>query len=129
MTSEQAITLSIPLRAENVSLVRLTASGISNQIGFDYDAIEDIKVSISEICNKIIELQAANDAGKLEIDFVTDGDLLSIRFHVHQQDLAQLFDEEADAFALAILSSLMDEVLTEGQNGSILLQKKAGRAE
>ncbi len=129
MTSEQAITLSIPLRAENVSLVRLTASGISSQLGFDYDAIEDIKVSISEICNKIIELQAVNETGKLEIDFMTAGDLLSIGFRVHEQNLAQLFDEEADAFALAILSSLMDEVLTEGQNGGILLQKKAGRAE
>lgn len=48
------IIIQIPKKADYVGLVRLTASGVASKIGFDIDAIEDIKVAVSEICNKII---------------------------------------------------------------------------
>ena len=46
--------LLLPLKAEFVSVARLTGSGIANRAGFDFDAIEDIKVVLSEVCNSLI---------------------------------------------------------------------------
>lgn len=55
MNDPNTISLNLPAKAEYVSVARLTASGISSSMGFDFDAIEDIKVSISEVLGKIIE--------------------------------------------------------------------------
>jgi anti-sigma regulatory factor (Ser/Thr protein kinase) len=61
---EAVFELVIPLRAEYVSIARLTVSGVANRAGFDFDTIEDIKVSLSEVCNHLISGQARAGAGK-----------------------------------------------------------------
>ena len=38
-----------------VSVIRLTVSGIASKIGFSFDEIEDLKVSISEACTNAIK--------------------------------------------------------------------------
>jgi anti-sigma regulatory factor (Ser/Thr protein kinase) len=48
------VELVIPLRAEFVSIARLTLSGVANRAGFDFDTIEDVKVALSEVCNRLI---------------------------------------------------------------------------
>ncbi len=44
------ISLKIPKEPKYISVARLAVSGISMQLGFDIDCIEDIKVSIAEAC-------------------------------------------------------------------------------
>lgn len=129
MTNEQAITLIMPLKASHVSLLRLTASGISSQVGFDIDAIEDIKVSLSEVCNKLIEQQAAEEGLRLEVHFLPSADRLTISFRLPGHNLATLFDESADVFALAIIGALMDKVTSSAEDGTIMLTKWTGRTE
>ena len=46
-TNSEKIELRLPFKAEYVSVARLTASGIASRIGFDIEAIEDIKVAIA----------------------------------------------------------------------------------
>jgi len=50
------IELTLPFKAEYVSVARLVASGVCNRIGFDIETIEDIKVAISEVCSKIVSM-------------------------------------------------------------------------
>ena len=50
------VELILPFKAEYVSTVRLVASSLSNRIGFDVEVIEDIKVAISEVCSKIVNI-------------------------------------------------------------------------
>lgn len=129
MMTEQAVTLIIPVLASQVSLLRLTASGIANQVGFDIDAIEDIKVSLSEVCNKLIEQVAAATTERLEISFFPAGDQLSILFRLPGHNLGAFFDDATDAFALAIIEALMDKVTASAEDGTILLTKWTGRAD
>ena len=83
------VELAIPMRAEYVSIARLTAAGVANRVGFDIDAIEDIKVSLSEVCNRIINMQGkyagGHDAG-CKIEFVISGKSLSINFHMNNME-------------------------------------------
>lgn len=55
-SSTECIELVLPFKAEYVSVARLTVSGIANRIGFDIEAIEDIKVAVSEVCSKLVQV-------------------------------------------------------------------------
>jgi len=61
------VSVLIPPKAEYVSIARLTASGIASRMGFDIDEIEDIKVSISEVINRMIDKGIPSDG--INIDF------------------------------------------------------------
>jgi len=91
------------MRAEYVSIARLTAAGVANRVGFDIDAIEDIKVSLSEVCNRIINMQGkyagGHDAG-CKIEFVISSGSLCINFYVNNMEPMSNFvpDAGGDAY-------------------------------
>jgi len=121
------ISMLIPLKAEYVSIARLTVSGIASRMGFDIDTIEDIKVALSEILGKFIEKKSG--AGRVNVDFECLEDGISIKFKISDQSIPELFDNDTDKFALAIISSLMDEIEIEKQgDNSITMVKKLGKA-
>lgn len=70
---EELIEMKVPAKPEYVGVVRLTASGVANRVGYTYDEIEDIKVAIAEACTNVVE-HAYDDEG-----------LISLRFRVHDQ--------------------------------------------
>ncbi len=122
-----AVSILIPLKAEYVSIARLTASGIANRIGFDFDTIEDIKVALSEVLGKIIEKSPADE--RVTIDFVFLKDGLSINFRLSDFNFSDLFDNDADSFAMAIISTLMDEVDLDREGHTVMtMVKKIGKA-
>ena len=85
---ETNIELIIPMRAEYVSIARLTAAGVANRAGFDIEAIEDIKVSLSEVCNRIINAQSKFDESSYavcKIKFILDDVSLGIDFYVDHE--------------------------------------------
>lgn len=127
MSTMDTISMLIPLKAEYVSIARLTVSGIASRMGFDIDTIEDIKVALSEILGKYIEKKPG--AGRVNVDFQCLEDGISIKFKIPDQSIPGLFDNDTDKFALAIISSLMDEIEIEKQgDNSITMVKKLGKA-
>lgn len=127
MDTMDTISMLIPLKAEYVSIARLTVSGIASRMGFDIDTIEDIKVALSEILGKFIEKKSS--AGRVNVDFQCLEDGISIKFTNLDQNIPKLFDNDTDKFALAIISSLMDEIEIEKQgDNSITMVKKLGKA-
>lgn len=105
---QDEIVIHLPRKAEYVSFVRLSASGIASKIGFDVDTIEDIKVAISEICNRVISLKTdAEDY--YDITFHLYADSFKVVFQVTNQFAMTMFEGESGEFARAIISSLMDE--------------------
>ena len=128
MSTATNIVLSIPPQAEWISLVRLTVSGVANRCGFDIDTIEDIKVCVSEILNKVIDSP-----------FAASGHCVSLSFEVRPESMAMEIDGEGlhgaslfpaeDDFALAIHDTLMDEVtLANEGKAAVRLVKATGRA-
>ena len=74
------VSVIVPSKPEYVSVVRLTASGIASRMGFDIDDIEDIKVSISEVINRMIDKRISSDG--IRIDFRLYSDLIRIDFRL-----------------------------------------------
>jgi serine/threonine-protein kinase RsbW len=127
MKTSDTVSVLIPIKPEYVSIARLTVSGIASRAGFDIDTIEDIKVAISEVIGKIIEKCPSDD--RLTVDFTQLKDGLSISFSLKEQNISELFNSESDRFALAIISSLMDEIdTTQKDSAFITLIKKLGKA-
>ena len=88
------VELKIPMRAEYVSIARLTAAGVANRLGFDIEIIEDIKVSLSEVCNRIISTMnrlADGCCAECIIEFILSYDSLRIDFHVDNMDMLKDF--------------------------------------
>ncbi|MDP4182512.1 MAG: ATP-binding protein [Bacillota bacterium] len=109
MDNIDVIELSLPLKAEYVSVVRLTASGVSNRMGFDIDSIEDIKVAIAEVCNKLISVGSDNSK-RFTVIFQISKDRLNVIFDCADKSLKCIFDGSDNEFGLSIINALMDEV-------------------
>lgn len=118
MSTADAVSLRIPLKAEYVSIARLTASGFASQMGFDFDSIEDIKVSLSEIIGKIIEMKPSDDHISIEMTNVNDG--ISISFILNDNTAANIFEIDEDSFSLAIVSALMDQIKMDKSDHTVI---------
>ena len=120
--------LSFPLKAEYVSIARLTVSGIANRAGFDIDTIEDIKVSLSEICNRLIK--GSRHAGEpCAVRFTLTGGGLEIRFSLPGAGVDAWFgaDGQGDAestLGLSLIELLMDEFVVNPNEGCVVYMKK-----
>ena len=91
---DSTVVLTIPMRAEYVSIARLTAAGVANRLGFDIETIEDIKVSLSEVCNRIISTQdkfAEGYNAECKIKFILSRDSLGIDFYVDNMGMLEYF--------------------------------------
>ena len=120
--------LSFPLKAEYVSVARLTVSGIANRAGFDFDTIEDIKVSLSEICNRLI--MGSRHAGELcTVRFTLAGDGLEIRFMLADAEGDEWYAPDAqDGFemslGLSLIKLLMDDFVVRPDESCVVFMKK-----
>lgn len=77
MAGQKRIFLSLPSEAECIDIARLTLYGISSQMGFSYEDIEDMKVAIAEACNNVVlHAYAGGEPGTIDIEFMRkDGEL------------------------------------------------------
>ena len=117
------VSVLVPSKPEYVSVVRLTASGIASRMGFDIDDIEDIKVSISEVINRMIDKRISFDG--IKIDFHLYSDLIRIDFRLSGSSPRDIFESEEGNFALEIIRSLMDEVNLNWDDGASLSMIKS----
>ncbi|MCL2059957.1 MAG: hypothetical protein FWH01_13040 [Oscillospiraceae bacterium] len=99
-SGDSTVILTIPMRAEYVSIARLTAAGVANRLGFDIETIEDIKVSLSEVCNRLISTQSrisAEHGAECKIEFNLSSDSLGIDFFVDSIEALDFFQTEGDS--------------------------------
>ena len=93
-SGDSKVSLTIPMRAEYVSIARLTAAGVANRLGFDIETIEDIKVSLSEVCNRIINTQkkhSGDSVTECKIEFLSSANSLNIGFFVDSMESIEYF--------------------------------------
>lgn len=79
MSDERHVTLTLPRDPRYVATVRLTLVGIATRMGFDYQAIEDMKVAVSEACTNAIEHAAPVSP--------EGDDVITVRFAEHPRSL------------------------------------------
>jgi len=121
------IRMRIPLKAEYVSLIRLSVSGIASKTGFDIDTIEDIKVAVSEVCNRVISMNNLPSEAHYDIMFHLFKDGFKAFFTLPCKPEGDLFEGESGEFAQAIISSLMDEfTVSYGEECVVIMGKNLG---
>ena len=100
------IKLSIPSKANYICVARLTTSSIANNIGFNIDDIEDLKVCVSEAC-----INALDKSTDINIEFMIELDKLIIKVdNVSKYRPEDLEINKEKKLGILIIESLMDEV-------------------
>jgi serine/threonine-protein kinase RsbW len=143
MASSKRIFLSLPAQAECVDIARLTLYGISCQMGFSYEEVEDMKVAVAEACNNVVlHAYSGTEPGTIDLEFVCEEEELVITV----SDSGSSFSYEHDAHAgapyagktleaisagglgLYLMQALMDQVEVEQDNGTrVILTKHLAR--
>lgn len=102
------IELKLPSKPEYISLVRLTASSIANNMELNIDEIEDLKVSLSEACTNVINFK---DSEELNILFTLKEDGIYVDIEDVLEDIPEDLDNAKQGqMGLLIINSLMDKV-------------------
>lgn len=122
--ANSSIELVLPFGAEYVSIARLTASGVASRIGFDIETIEDIKVAIAEVCNKLVKT-GSHSAHNYKIVFDLETDRLDVRFYCDDNSLKCIFNDPKDLLGLSIINALMDKVEFCMENEYLLTMSKS----
>lgn len=110
---------SIPGKPEYVGTVRLAISSLANSAGFDIEAVEDIKVAVSEACTNVVCHGKPNREECYEVACeVGDGRIIiSIVDHAggydtakYQRPLINCDCPKEGGLGIFIIKALMDEV-------------------
>lgn len=133
------IEMRFPAKAEYVGVIRLSVSGIASRMGFSYEDIEDLKVSMSEAVSNVVS-HAYNDEGEVTIGFGVYDDRLEVMvadrggsFDLQEiKDDIGPYDKKTETigdlreggFGLFLIKSLMDKVEINNKYGVIVLMTK-----
>ncbi|KGP71878.1 anti-sigma B factor RsbW [Pontibacillus yanchengensis] len=134
------VEVKVPAKPEYVGVVRLSISGIANRMGFSYDDIEDLKVSISEaITNGVKHAYNETGEGEITIGFGVYEDRLEVMVADHggsfdlnkvKEDIGPYKEDDSieelreGGFGLFLIDALMDKVEINNKYGVIVLMTK-----
>ena len=118
------IELVLPFKAEYASIARLTTSGVANRVGFDIETIEDIKVAVAEVCNKLVNAGNKSEGNYTIVFNILSGKLI-ISFKSNDETLELIFNNEEDELGISIINAFMDDVELNPESGYILRMTKA----
>ena len=119
------LTLNVPGKAEYVGTVRMAIGHVASRAGFDVEAIEDIKIAVSEACNNII-LHAQGDTifnydiliERDEKTFAVTVEDTGAGFGLESYEPPDPGDPRGSGLGLFIIRALMDEVDIHSEPGS-----------
>lgn len=119
--------MTLPNKPEYVSVARLTASVVANNMGFDIEDIEDIKVAVGEACNNSVI--HGNRSSSISLSFIIDNSNFVVEvaddgkgFDFGEYNQPDLDNYQGKGLGIFIMESLMDtvEIDTTLGNGTII---------
>jgi hypothetical protein len=114
-TNLSAVEVSLVVLATNdhISFARLLTTAVAGKIGLDYDAIEDVRIAVSELCGTVIACAAPSS--ELRID-IRGADGLEVTGRAPLRDGATL---ESDDLSDQVLAVVTDEYSYDVGNGEV----------
>jgi serine/threonine-protein kinase RsbW len=117
--------MSVPGKPEYIVTVRMAVASMASQAGFDIEAIEDIKVAVSEACSNTVEHAGETDIHEYSVEFERAEESLTITV----SDAGSGYDtdtyQEPDTndlrdggLGIFIIRALMDEVNITSEPGA-----------
>lgn len=103
---EDRFYIEIPLKREFFTTLRLAASGICSQAGFNIDDTEDFKLCVSEACLLLMRY----DFCKAYIEFKVNGGLFATISGGDCKSRNDMRDEAQENFSLSLLKELVSDV-------------------
>lgn len=134
---ERLIELEIPRKADYVVIARLISGALSRMTELDYEAIDDIKLAVSESCTTLIKSPAGDSSEAISLSFT----LAEHEIGISIQDKSFMpsgspagksagteSEDEEEQMRISLIASLVDDVSYESSDDlrRILLRKKAG---
>lgn len=118
------IELTLPVNAAYVSAARLTASSISNRMGFNIEDIEDIKAAVSEACVFLIKECTGAGKDKFQISFCLHDEMLEITLSASSMKLVSETPDE-DGLGIKMIQAMMDNLtITAVDNTAVIKMTK-----
>jgi len=120
-----ALKFLVPGKPEYVGTVRIAVSHVAANVGFDIDAIDDIKVAVSEACTNII-LHSHTDHSEFsyEVDIEREEKAITITvvdrgigFETGKYVAPAPGEARGSGMGIFILRALMDEVDIQSEVG------------
>jgi serine/threonine-protein kinase RsbW len=109
----EAVRLSLPASRDYVRIVRLAASGVAANLGFDVDELDDLRVAVGELVNLTLE---ACKPETLEVVFTIVGDELRIEGAAPAAEGRVI---EVDALTRQILEAFVDDYTIQIVEGTV----------
>src|SRR5699024_4394479 len=124
------VEMKVPAKAEYVGVIRLSISGIASRVGFSYEAIEDMKVAVSEAMTNVVSHAYGNDE---------DGEV-TLGFGIYEDRLEMMVSDQGESFKFEDIKnrigalSEVEEVqrvsgLREGGFGLLYINALMGKVE
>jgi len=111
---DEAARLTVPASREYVRVVRLAASGIATNLGFDIDELSDLRVAVGELANMALEVSTP---GTLDVVFTVLNDELRVEGTIPAADGRAL--EPIEPLTRQILEGVVDDYSIEIVDGSV----------
>ena len=137
------IEMKVPAKAEYVGVIRLSISGIASRMGFSYEAIEDLKVALSEAATNVVAHAYENkEKGELTLGFGVYKNRLEVMVSdqgesfnfediknrigpvTQLEELKPVSQMREGGFGLFLINALMDKVEINNEYGVIVLMTK-----
>jgi serine/threonine-protein kinase RsbW len=109
----EAVRLSLPASPDFVRIVRLAASGIATNLGFDVDELDDLRVAVGELVNLTLEVCKPET---LDVLFTIDGKELRVE---GSAPAAEDRVVELDTLTRQILDAFLDGYAIEITDGRV----------
>jgi serine/threonine-protein kinase RsbW len=126
----QGLNLTVAARPENLAVIRQALAGYAEAMGFDSDAIADLKTVVTEACmNVVVHAYPDGTAGPLEVSAEPDehGLEISVRdqgsgFRPRPADV----EDSGLRLGLPLIATLSDEFEISGGGGGTEVRVKLG---
>jgi serine/threonine-protein kinase RsbW len=113
------IRLTIPAKAEYITLVRLALSGLSQSRDFSDETLYDLKLAVTEACSNSVR-HAYRDGREGSVEVV---------YELHQDRLVVEVSDEGDGFGVHEPSQAAGGSLSEGGLGIAIIRELADELE
>ena len=118
--------LSVPGKPEYIGTVRMTVAHVASRLGFDIEAIDDIKVAVSEACTNIVLHAHENKDCSYEVVLEVEEEkklMITVKdtgvgFGVEDYVEPVLGESQGSGLGIFIIRALMDEVELHSEPGA-----------
>jgi serine/threonine-protein kinase RsbW len=132
----RVVRLTIPAKAEYITLGRLALSGLAGVRAFDDETLADLKLALTEACSNSVRHAYGGDEGHVQISYELTQDRIAIEVVDDGAGFDPLLEEDGarelseGGLGIAIIRAVADEFSLEsraGERGSRLRFAKALR--